>query len=72
VEIFLKNGQRFEVWIDFAKGSAEIPMNFSKIAGKFRSLSSPVIAPDRIESLIEVVGSLERLDDIQELTRMLS
>ena len=72
VEIFLKGGQRFEARIDFARGSAESPMGFSEIAGKFRSLAGPVIAVDRVDALIETVEGLELLDDIRELTRLLA
>ncbi|MFH2076407.1 MAG: MmgE/PrpD family protein [Pseudomonadota bacterium] len=72
VEIFLKDGQRFEARIDFARGSAESPMDFSEVAGKFRSLAGPVIAGDRVERLAETVERLEMLDDIRELTCLLA
>jgi 2-methylcitrate dehydratase PrpD len=72
VEILLKDGQRFEARIDFARGSVEFPMGFSEVAGKFRSLAGPVIAADRVDALIETVEGLELLDDIRELTRLLA
>lgn len=72
VEIFLKDGQRFETRVDFARGSAEFPMGFAEIAAKFRSLAAPVLAADRAEVLIETVERLEQLDDIRELTRLLA
>ena len=72
VEIFLKGGQRFEARIDFARGSAESPMDFSEVAGKFRSLAGPVFTEDRVDQLIETVERLELLDDIRELTRLLA
>lgn len=71
VEVILKDGQRFEARIDFARGSAEFPMGFSEVAGKFRSLAGPVIAEDREDDIIETVESLERLADIRELTCLL-
>lgn len=72
VEIFLKGGQRFEARIDFARGSAESPMDFSEVAGKFRSPAGPVFTEDRVDQLIETVERLELLDDIRELTRLLA
>jgi 2-methylcitrate dehydratase PrpD len=72
VELFLKDGQRFEARVDFARGSAEFPMGFSEIAEKFRSLTGPVMEADRVNVLIETVQRLELLDDIRELTRMLA
>jgi 2-methylcitrate dehydratase PrpD len=72
VEIFLKDGQRFEARIDFARGSAESPMDFSEVAGKFRSLAAPVIAEDFLDHLIKTVETLDLLGDIRELTRLLA
>jgi 2-methylcitrate dehydratase PrpD len=72
VELFLKDGQRFEARVDFARGSAEFPMGFSEIAEKFRSLAGPVMEADRVNVLIETVERLELLDNVRELTRMLA
>jgi 2-methylcitrate dehydratase PrpD len=72
VEIFLKDGRRFEARVDFARGSAEFPMDFPEIAGKFRSLAAPTIEADRADALVGMIERLELLDDIRELTRLLA
>ncbi len=72
VEVILKNGQRYETRIDFPKGSAEHPMSFAEVAGKFRSLASPVAPGEQTEKIIDVIGRLEGLEDIRELTALLA
>lgn len=72
VEILLKDGQRFEARVDFARGSAESPMDFPEVAAKFRSLAACAMTEGRAGKLVETVENLERLDDIRELTRLLA
>ena len=72
VEILLKSGQRLEARVDDARGSVASPIGFPEIAEKFRSLAAPVIGADRTDVFIDTVESLELLDDIGELTRMLA
>jgi 2-methylcitrate dehydratase PrpD len=71
VEIILKNGRRFEMQIDFPKGSAEQPMSFNEVAAKFRSLAGHAVTPDRTERLIDAVDRLEELENIGELSVLL-
>jgi 2-methylcitrate dehydratase PrpD len=72
VEVILRSGERFETRVDFAKGSFENPMSFGQVAEKFRSLAGKVINKDRMDTLIESVEHLEKMDDIRELTRLLA
>jgi len=72
VEIILKNGRRFEKRVDFPKGSVEQPMSFDDVAGKFRSLSSCAMTESKAERIVETVDRLEKLGNIQELTRLLA
>lgn len=72
VEIFLRNGKRLAARVDFPRGSVEFPMAYPEVAAKFRSLASPVVGADRAEVLVETIGRLELLDDIRELTALLS
>jgi 2-methylcitrate dehydratase PrpD len=71
VEILLKNGERFETRVDFAKGSSERPMSFEEVAGKFKSLAERLIAKKRIDAIVETIEKFEKLDDIRTLTRLL-
>ena len=72
VEMILRSGERFETRVDFAKGSFENPMSFGQVVEKFRSLAGKVINKDRMDPLIEKVESIEKLDDIRKLTRLLA
>ncbi len=72
VEVILKNGQRFETRVDFAKGSVERPMAFPEVAEKFRSLAGHALAADRVKQIIEIVENIEKLDSIKGLTRLLA
>jgi len=71
VEVILKNGKRFETRVDFAKGSSENPMSFGQVTEKFESLASKVVAKDRIDTIVEYVERIEKVDDIRKFTRLL-
>ncbi len=72
VEVILKDGQRFEARIDFPKGSVERPMHFPEVGAKFRSLAGHAVKADRAEQIIETVEQVETLDNVGELTKLLS
>ncbi len=72
VEVILKDGQRFEARIDFPKGSVERPMHFPEVGAKFRSLAGHAVKADRAEQIIETVEHVETLDNVGELTKLLS
>ncbi len=71
VEILLNNGKKFEARVDFPSGSPDNPMSFDQVVEKFESLASKVVAKDRIDAIIESVERIEKLNDIQKLTRFL-
>lgn len=72
VEIILNNGKKFEARVDFPTGSPENPMSFDQVVEKFESLTSKVVTKDRINAIIDMVERVEKLDDIQKLTRLLA
>ena len=72
VECMLKDGRRFEIRVDFAKGSREKPLGFSDVAEKFQSLSSGEISQETQDKIIELAGKLEHLGDIRELIKLLA
>jgi 2-methylcitrate dehydratase PrpD len=71
VEVILKDGRRFEMRIDFPKGSAEQPMSFDEVAAKFRSLASFAVTRDRADRIIDTVNRLEKLPSIRILRDLL-
>jgi 2-methylcitrate dehydratase PrpD len=72
VEIILKNGRQFETRIDFPRGSVEQPMSFDEVAAKFRSLAGYAVTQERAERIIDVIGRLEKLENIRELSALLA
>ncbi len=50
-------------------------MSFSQVVEKFKGLASKVVivvTKDRINAIIESVERIEKLDDVQKLTRLLA
>jgi 2-methylcitrate dehydratase PrpD len=72
VEIILNHGKKFEARVDFPTGSPENPMSFDQVVEKFESLANKVVTKDRIDAIIDMVERVEKLDDIQKLTRLLA
>jgi 2-methylcitrate dehydratase PrpD len=72
VEIILNNGKKFEARVDFPTGSPENPMSFDQVVEKFESLANKVVTKDRIDTIVEYVERIEKLDDIRKFTRLLA
>lgn len=71
VVVRLKNGATFKEKTEYAKGNPENPFSDQEVHAKFRDLSSMVLPPKQVESIIEAVESLDALDDINRLGKML-
>jgi 2-methylcitrate dehydratase PrpD len=75
VEIETKGGQILANRVDYPLGSPERPMSFDDCARKFRSCATlpAVRLPDgQVEKAIELIGQLERVDDVGEVMRLLT
>jgi 2-methylcitrate dehydratase PrpD len=72
VEIHLNNGKRFTRRVDFPTGSPENPMSFDQVVEKFKSLANRVVTKDRIDTMIESIERIEKLDNIRKLMRLLA
>ena len=73
VEIEFEDGRTVSGRIDYGKGSKANPMTDEEVAEKFRLCAEYAGFPaDRAEDVIEAVGRLETLPDIQELTKRLA
>lgn len=57
---------------DFAHGSSREPLTADEVREKFARLAARALPPDRAEGLATVVGRLEQVDDLRELTSLLS
>ena len=71
VKIVTKDGKAFAKVVENPLGSLERPMSFEDCARKFGDCAKSLDAK-RIERIIELVGQLERLDDIREIIRLLT
>ncbi len=74
VEVETKTGQVWMTQVDYPLGSPEKPMTFDDCARKFRdcaSRPSPGLPEAQIEGVIEMVGRLERIDDVGEVMKLL-
>jgi 2-methylcitrate dehydratase PrpD len=71
VMIKLKDGTIYRERVDYSKGTVQNPMTKEELENKFRSLASMVIPADRVEDIIRVVGKLEEVDDVNNLTPLL-
>jgi 2-methylcitrate dehydratase PrpD len=73
IEIELRDGRVLRGRADFAAGSPALPMSYDDVAAKFRECADHASWPaHRVEAAIELVARLEDLDDVGELTALLS
>ncbi len=71
VTIIMKSGEIYEERVDYSKGTVQNPMTKAEILDKFRGLSSTVLPAARVNKIIEVVETLEDLDDVGKLCPLL-
>jgi len=71
VVVTLDGGGRREKYIPHAGGTAENPLSDEGLAGKFTDLAAPLIG-DRSGRVLDMVWSLERLDDASRLAVLLA
>jgi 2-methylcitrate dehydratase PrpD len=67
VTVTMHDGSRREAVVHNSKGTLENPMNDQEIEHKFRRMSGSVLTTVRVEEVIELVRSLESLDDVSRL-----
>ena len=73
VDIELTDGRRISGRADFGKGSPANPMSDDELAGKFRDCAAWGKLPRaNAEQVIELVFGLDKLKNINELTKLLS
>jgi 2-methylcitrate dehydratase PrpD len=72
VEILLKNGRKLERKGTFAKGDPRKPMSKDQIINKFYQLAAPILGQEKADRSLALIEELETVDDITELTSVLS
>lgn len=69
VAITLKDGRKLSEHVEFALGSLENPMTDADLEGKFRSLTESVLDGPQVDELIDMLWSVERLEDAGAIAR---
>ncbi len=65
-------GQRHEVHIAHASGTAENPMSDAQIEAKYLANATPVIGAERAQRTVEWIAALEKRPDVRELIGLLA
>lgn len=71
VTVKLKGGKTHAATRVAARGDYPLLLNREELTGKFRMLASPVVGEATADKIIETVDNLEKLKDVNELTRLL-
>ncbi|RPI40484.1 MAG: hypothetical protein EHM59_21585, partial [Betaproteobacteria bacterium] len=73
VTITLKDGRRFSDHVDFPRGAGPRGIDWADVDAKYRTLVPHAgMAPEKIESSLEVVHELEAVSSVSELTTLLA
>jgi 2-methylcitrate dehydratase PrpD len=67
VEVTLNDGRKVEHFTKFPPGTKENPLTTEAVNAKTRDLMSPVLGPEKTETLIERINGLEEVGDIRAL-----
>lgn len=67
VEIFAKNGDRFEYRAPTRKGDPDNPLSDAELVDKYRELAAPVTGEAACETLLDSIWRIDVLDDTSRL-----
>jgi 2-methylcitrate dehydratase PrpD len=70
--VIVANGQRHDVHIDHASGTAANPMSDAQIEAKFLANATPAIGAERAERAVEWIAALETQADMHDLIALLA
>ncbi len=71
VSITLISGQNLKTTVEFAQGTAKVPLDITELEAKFLYCSRYILPPDHIEGAIYQIGNLENIHDITGLVSIL-
>ncbi len=72
VTVTLKSGEEHGHTIRRPKGDPENPLSETELITKFKDCVSGVLSPQGIETSLDILLNLEKLNDVTELTHLLS
>ena len=71
VSVTLKNKRRHSALIVHFKGTPGNPMSQSEVEDKARKLTRTLLAPRKLDRLVEAVNQLEKIDDVSSIGALL-
>lgn len=71
VTVKTRSGKAYTEEVERSGGGPDAPLSKEMIQDKFRSLAESVIGNERSEAVIDKVDTLEQIEDIRNLTRLL-
>ena len=71
VKISLTNGSRFTTEKKYPKGSNMEPLSSEEVVLKFKRLAGKVISEKKVDSILNLINNLEKVDNVNELDTML-
>lgn len=72
VRLSMRDGRRYERYVDYPPGHAANPLSDSEIEQKFRSLAGPWLSETHLSRCIDMVWNLEGCDDVGALVDLLT
>lgn len=70
-EIVTKDGRRFRCRVDYPRGHPNNPMTDEELVGKLADMAGQYMSEDEIKRLVDVVFTLEELEDISVLPQLM-
>jgi 2-methylcitrate dehydratase PrpD len=70
IKVITKDGRILENFIRESRGSAEDPLTFIEMEKKFVGLAEPVISEENAEKIVEMIGRLPEIEDMNEIINL--
>jgi 2-methylcitrate dehydratase PrpD len=70
VAMTLNDGTELSTRVDYPKGDLENRPTLGELHDKFRDLAGITLPKEKVERLLEALGSIEKIDDIRTLTAL--
>ena len=72
LEVILKSGNRYQLEVDYPRGSPQNPATHAELEAKFDALVTPVLSTSQVNTLKERLFALEDVEQISEVTALLT
>ena len=70
LEVVTSSGDRYSSQVAYHKGHYRNPLTDAEVEGKFRSLASEHVPPDRVDNLLQCLWRIDEAPDLGELFRL--